>query len=85
MPLKVYDESIGVLRRSLDAAKIGRTEKLDGMKRLDAFARGVESHVSPQARFDELVAHERRISPALDGRTVFDVRSRQLDLFRDRT
>jgi hypothetical protein len=85
VPLKVYDEAIGVLRRSLDAAKIGRTEKLDGMKRLDAFVRGVESHLSPEARFDELVAHERRISRALDGRTVFDVRSRQLDLFRDRT
>jgi len=82
VPLKVYDESIGVLRRSLDAAKIGRTEKLDGMKRLDSFVRGVESRVAPRARFDELVAHERRISPSLGGRTVSD--GRQLDLFKSR-
>jgi hypothetical protein len=80
VPLKVYDESIGVLRRSLDAAKIGRPEKLDGMKRLDSFVRAVESRVAPRARFDELVADERRISPSLDGRTVFD--RGQLDLFK---
>jgi hypothetical protein len=80
VPLKVYDESIGVLRRSLDTAKIGRTEKLDGMKRLDSFVRAVESRVAPRARFDELVADERRISPSLDGRTVFD--RGQLDLFK---
>ena len=87
VPLKVYDESIGVLRRSLDAAKIGRTEKVDGMRRLDAFARAVESGVAPRARFDELVARERTISPSLDGRTVLDDGrtssrgTRQLDLF----
>src|SRR4029077_783396 len=34
VPLKVYDESIAVLRRSLDAAKVGRSEKLDGFSRL---------------------------------------------------
>ena len=36
VPLKIYDESIGVLRRALDAAKVGHSEKLDGMTRLDA-------------------------------------------------
>src|SRR5580765_333797 len=43
VPLKTYDESIDVLRRSLDAAKVGDTEKIDGMKRLDRFVRDVES------------------------------------------
>ena len=42
MPLKVYDESIGFLRRALDAAKLGHGEKLDGFARLDTFARLVE-------------------------------------------
>ena len=41
VPLKTYDESIAVLRRSLDAAKVGDTEKIDGMKRLERFVRGV--------------------------------------------
>ena len=39
VPLHVYDESIGVLRRALDAARIGRTDRLDGLRRLDAFTR----------------------------------------------
>src|SRR6185312_13511158 len=37
VPLKTYDESIDVLRRSLDAARVGDTEKIDGMKRLEKF------------------------------------------------
>ena len=48
VPLKTYDESIGVLRRSLDAAKLGDTEKLDGFKRLDGFVRAVESRCEPR-------------------------------------
>src|SRR6185369_6138509 len=43
VPLKTYDESIGVLRRSLDSAKVGDHDKADGMKRLDRFVRGVEA------------------------------------------
>src|SRR5213076_1995692 len=37
VPLKTYDESIGVLRRGLQAAKLGDPDKMDGFKRLDAF------------------------------------------------
>src|SRR6202035_1637654 len=35
VPLKTYDESITVLRRSLNAAKLGGPEKLEGFARLD--------------------------------------------------
>jgi hypothetical protein len=76
VPLRVYDESIAVLRKALDTAKVGRTDKLDGMARLDAFARGVERHRSPHAEVDGAIAHERAISPTLGGRTVFDDRPR---------
>jgi hypothetical protein len=79
VPLKMYDESIGVLRRSLDAAKIGRTEKTDGMKRLDAFVRAIETRLLPHATFDDVVRDERAMSPSRGGRTV------QLDLFRNTT
>src|SRR5919206_323600 len=37
VPLQVYDQSIGVLRRAVDAARLGRSEKLDGFRRLDGF------------------------------------------------
>ena len=47
VPLKTYDESIAVLRRALDAAKLGHADKLDGFSRLDAFARAIERQRQP--------------------------------------
>jgi hypothetical protein len=89
VPLKVYDESIAVLRRALDAARLGRSDKLDGMSRLDSFVRGIERRLGPEADVAATIAHERRISRSLGGRTVFDDRERtaapprrgQLNLF----
>lgn len=83
VPLKTYDETIAVLRRSLDAAKVRQADKIDGVKRLERFVRAVERRLSPTAAFDDVVAHERAISKDLDGRSVRDrpVRKRQLDLF----
>ena len=88
VPLKIYDDSIAMLRRGLEAARVGDTDKLDGMKRLDAFVRAVEMRYAPEADFDGVIAHERAISKTLDGRSVFDPPTRdrqsnrkQLSLF----
>jgi len=81
VPLKTYDESLNFLRSSLDAAKVGDQEKLDGFRRLERFARTVETELSPSAEFEKVIAHEEAISPSLDGRSVFDDRSRQGSLF----
>jgi uncharacterized protein len=70
VPLKTYDESLGVLRNALDRAKLGDTEKIDGLKRLDRMVQAVEKRYQPVADFDSVLAHERAISPSLDGRTV---------------
>ncbi len=77
VPLKTYDESLAVLRRALDAAKLGHSDKLQGMARLDAFARTLEHTPRPaaEADVDATIAHEREISPSLGGRTVFDDRA----------
>jgi hypothetical protein len=72
VPLKTYDESLAFLRTALDAAKLGNQEKLDGFRRLERFTRGVETHREPEADFNAVIAHENAISPALDGRSVFD-------------
>ena len=74
VPLQVYDETIGVLRRSLDAAKLGDSDKIDGMKRLDKFTRAIEQRLQPAVDFDRALAHERAISPSIGGRTVMDDR-----------
>ncbi|MGE5110099.1 MAG: DUF763 domain-containing protein [Acidobacteriaceae bacterium] len=87
VPLKTYDESISVLRRSLHAAKLGDPDKLDAFKRLDRFSRAIEHNLEPKANFDKTVAHEKSISNSVGGRTVFDDRKKprkrqqQFDLF----
>ena len=95
VPLRVYDESISVLRRALDTARLGQSEKMQGMARLDAFTRSIEQRRQPDADVEAAIAHEREMSPRLGGRTVFDDRSRtarrdksqtgQLDLFPRRS
>lgn len=90
VPLKIYDESISVLRRSLDAAKLGDSDKIDSFRRLDRFTRAVEKNLSPTSDFDAAIANERTISKALGGRTAFDDRNqkkdkpkkKQMDLFQ---
>ena len=88
VPLKTYDESLNFLRNALDRAKVGirsgkgnervsYREKLDGFRRLEQFARGVETRMKPEANLDALVAHENAISPSLGGRSVFDDRVRR--------
>jgi len=72
VPLTVYDESIAVLRRALDSARLGDTDKLGGVKRLDAFTRAIEARRGPEADVTATIAHERAISESLGGRTVFD-------------
>jgi uncharacterized protein len=91
VPLEVYDESIAVLRRALDAAKLGRIDKLHGFARLDALTRTIEQRLNPEADTAAVIAHEREISRSLGGRTVMDdrrerqrtggARRGQLDLF----
>jgi hypothetical protein len=72
VPLKTYDESLAVLRRALDAARLGHSEKLEGFRRLDRLTRNVEANREPFADFNAAMDHERSISVSLGGRTVFD-------------
>jgi hypothetical protein len=72
VPLKTYDESLGLLRRSLEAARLGHTQKLEGFRRLDRLTRKVEEERQPLANFDAAIRHERTISASIGGRTVFD-------------
>ncbi len=70
VPLKVYDETIGVLKSALGKAKLGRDEELSALRRLDAQARAVEGLVSgPSTK--AFIAQERQSSPLFGGRSVF--------------
>ena len=72
VPLTIYDESIGVLRRSVECARVAGAQKTDGLRRLDRFVKAVEERVQPEAIFGEVLDYERAISRSLNGRSVYD-------------
>ncbi|MDF2694564.1 MAG: hypothetical protein K0S65_2947 [Labilithrix sp.] len=87
VPLKVYDETIRVMKRAVAAARIGSSERLDALRRLDDEARRVDraalSIRGPS--FEKIVAREKALSGRYGGRTVFgsapkaDTRDPELD------
>jgi uncharacterized protein len=77
VPLKTYDESLNFLRSSLDSAKLGDTDKIEGFRRLERFICAVETELQPAADFQKVVAHENEISASLNGRSVFDDRPKR--------
>jgi hypothetical protein len=69
VPLKVFDETIRVLKRAVQRAKLGSSEALAAMRRLDHQARALEANATG-ADFETFTAGERARSPSLGGRTV---------------
>ncbi|MBN1757282.1 MAG: DUF763 domain-containing protein [Chitinispirillaceae bacterium] len=70
VPLTVYDENISVLRDAVSRARLGRTEKLRGLKILSAMARRIEEQRDPFANVERVIARERNLSKFYGGRTV---------------
>jgi hypothetical protein len=70
VPLKVYDETIRVLKSAVQNAKLGRDEELDALHRLDSQARHLESMVTGPS-LEWVIARERQSSHLYGGRSVF--------------
>ena len=70
VPLKVYDETISVVKAAVQNAKLGREEELGALRRLDEQARRVEKFATGRS-VDSFIASEREASPDLGGRSVF--------------
>ena len=70
VPLRVYDETIRVLKSAVHAAKLRREEELGALRRLDKQARLLERCASGPP-VEELIAGEREQSHNYGGRTVF--------------
>jgi hypothetical protein len=80
VPLKVYDETIRVLKYAVVKARLGASEELSAIKRLDTQARAVEGKVSGPS-FYGYIDEEWRRSKDYGGRTVMDdARDRGLPL-----
>ena len=70
VPLKIYDESIRVLRDSIEKSKLGYNDKSDCIRRLHKVALNVEKNCAPQVDFDAAIKFEREHSKEWDGKTV---------------
>lgn len=89
VPLKVYDETISVLKNAVKKSKLGNTDKATAIKKLHEISARAEKDFVPNGNFEELIQKERDESWKYGGRTVFgDAKSpkiqpkdRQLKLF----
>jgi uncharacterized protein len=70
VPIKVYDETIRVLKSAVQNARLGRDEEIQAIKRLDHQARRLE-HAASGPSLEGHIAAERGRSAALGGRSVF--------------
>jgi hypothetical protein len=70
VPLRVYDETIRVLKSAVQKAKLGREEELAALKRLDAQSRALEKTAKGPG-FGALIAGEFENSADYGGRSVF--------------
>jgi uncharacterized protein len=69
VPIKIFDETIRVLKRAVDHAKLGSSESLAALRRLDAQARALEARAKGPD-FDTYTATERAKSASFGGRCV---------------
>ncbi|MBX5223670.1 MULTISPECIES: DUF763 domain-containing protein [unclassified Rhizobium] len=70
VPLKVYDETIDVMKSAVRKGRLGREEELQALKRLDDQSRQMERYVTgPDLK--EIIAGEFRQSADFGGRSVF--------------
>lgn len=70
VPLKIYDESIRILRESIEKSKLGYKDKSECIRRLHQTALSVEKNCSPEVDFDAAIQFEREHSKEWDGKTV---------------
>jgi hypothetical protein len=70
VPLKVYDQTIAVLKSAVERAKLGNDERLDAIRRLDEQTRRLE-RTAMGPSLPAFIGEERRRSHEYGGRSVF--------------
>ena len=77
VPLRVYDETIRVLKSAVQKARLGHAEQVSALQRLDHQARQLE-RCTQDPSFDAVVDDEFRRSPSYGGRSVFGLEQTSL-------
>ncbi|HWD57677.1 MAG TPA: DUF763 domain-containing protein [Stellaceae bacterium] len=78
VPLKVYDETVRILKSAVAKARLGRDEEMAALRRLDDQARQLERHTGGPS-LASVIATERANSHAYGGRSVFGWEPATLD------
>ncbi|WP_222536048.1 DUF763 domain-containing protein [Pedobacter polysacchareus] len=85
VPINIYDETIEVLSKAVQQAKIGHSDKQQAIHQLSIISRNVEKDFVPNDNFEALIEKERRDSWKYGGKTIFGdakpIKSQQLSLF----
>lgn len=70
VPIKVYDQTIQVMKSAIQKAKLGQEEELSALQRLDAQSRLLEKHaIGPSV--EAILIEERKKSHRYGGRSIF--------------
>lgn len=91
VPVKVYDETISILKSAVERSKLGFHEKQKAIESLHRMAAHIEKDFVTNDRFEDLLKQERENSWKYGGRTVYkkeqppkkSTGAAQLELFKD--
>ncbi len=85
VPVHVYDETIAILSKAVEKAKIGHADKQQAIKSLHQITKRAENNFIPNMDFDKVIEKERSESWKYGGRTIFGKakppKNQQLKLF----
>lgn len=71
VPLKVYDETISVLKSAVEKSRIGSTDKQKAIQQLSSMAWKIEENFTPNPFFEDVLQKEKDQSHHYGGMTVF--------------
>jgi len=72
VPCKIYDETIRILKDSIQSSQITKKDKMDCIERLHKTALEIEKKCEPYADFEETIKHEKNHSKEWDGKIAGD-------------
>lgn len=70
VPVKVYDETIGILKKGIETSKLGNSDKLRTLNRLHQIAADAEKNFTPDFDVQQVMEEERRNSWRFGGKTI---------------
>ena len=72
VPTKTYDETIDTLRKAINKAKLGNSDKVKAIQALSTAAQRMEKDFIPNGDLQDVINHERKNSWRYAGKTVND-------------